>query len=113
MEARDMDHTKNILKQLKPIPMNRINVKKFGLAFGFTGALLYAGCMTLMMTVGHDGTITFFNSLLHGLDVSTVVRMEVPLWEAAIGIVETFILGWLIGACIAAVYNTGIREIQP
>lgn len=82
-----------------------INVKKVGLATGLTGALLYLGCAIVMATVGHDGTVKFFNSLLHGLDVSTIVRMNVPLWEAGIGIVETFILGWLIGACIAAFYN--------
>lgn len=90
--------------------MNRINVKKFGLACGLTGALLYLGCMLLMITVGHDGTITFFNSLLHGLDVTSIVRMNVPLWEAVLGIIETFILAWLIGACIAAFYNATMKK---
>jgi hypothetical protein len=82
-----------------------INVKKIGFATGLTGALLYLGCAIVMATVGHDGTVKFFNSLLHGLDVSTIVRMNVPLWEAGLGIVETFVLGWLIGACIAGFYN--------
>tara|TARA_R110002072_G_scaffold274918_3_gene435984 strand:- start:39 stop:314 length:276 start_codon:yes stop_codon:yes gene_type:complete len=90
--------------------MNHINIKKFGLAFGLTGVLLYMGCIVLMATVGHAGTVKFFNSLLHGLDVSTVVRMDVPLWEAGIGIIETFILGWLVGACIAGFYNATIKE---
>lgn len=85
--------------------MNTINVKKFGFAVGFTGAWLYIGCMLVMITVGRSGTIKFFNSLLHGLDVSTIVRMDIPIWEAGIGLVETFILGWLIGACIAGFYN--------
>jgi len=58
-----------------------------------------------MATVGHEGSIKFFNSLLHGLDVSSIVRMDIPLWEAAIGITETFVLGWLIGACVAGFYN--------
>ena len=89
--------------------MKHINVKKFGFALGLTGAILYLGCMLLMLTVGHDGTVKFFNSLLHGLDVSSIVRMDVPLWEAAIGIVETFILGWLVGACIASIYNAMIK----
>lgn len=87
--------------------MNKINVKKLGLATGFTGALFYLGCMLLMLTVGHDGTVTFFNSLLHGLDVSGVIRMEIPWWEAMLGIVQTFVIGWLAGACIAAIYNLG------
>lgn len=90
--------------------MNHINVKKFGLAFGLTGTLLYFGCMVLMLTVGHTGTVKFFNSLLHGLDVSTIVRMDIPIWEAVIGIIETFILGWLIGACIAGFYNVALRK---
>ncbi len=89
--------------------MNHINVKKFGLAFGLTGALLYLGCMILMLTVGHDGTVKFFNSILHGVDVSSIVRMEVPIWEALIGIIEIFVLGWLVGACIAGFYNASIK----
>lgn len=87
-----------------------INVKKFGLAVGLTGALLYLGCAVVMATVGYDGTVKFFNSLLHGLDVSSIVRTDVPLWEAGVGIIETFILGWLIGACIAAIYNSTIKS---
>lgn len=89
--------------------MNHINVKKFGLAFGLTGALLYLGCMILMLTVGHDGTVKFFNSILHGVDVSSIVRIEVPIWEALIGIIEIFVLGWLVGACIAGFYNASIK----
>lgn len=85
-----------------------INAKKFGLAVGLSMALLYLGCAVVMATVGHDGTVKFFNSLLHGLDVSTIVRMNVSLGEAAIGIIETFVLGWLVGACIAAFYNSAI-----
>ena len=89
-----------------------INVKKLGLAFGLMGALLYLGCMMVMFTVGHDSIVNFFNSLLHGLDVSSIVRSDVPLGEAGIGMVETFIIGWLIGACIAGLYNglTGNRK---
>lgn len=89
--------------------MNHINVKKFGLACGLTGALFYIGCILLIITVGHNGTAKFFNSLLHGLDVSTLIRIDVPLWEAGIGIIETSILGWLIGACIAIIYNISVK----
>lgn len=89
--------------------MKGINVKKFGLAFGLTGVLLYLGCIVLMVTVGRTGTITFFNSLLHGLDVTSIVRMDVPWWEAVIGIVETFMLAWLIGACVAGFYNATMK----
>lgn len=90
--------------------MNSINIKKFGLACGITGAISYVGCILLMATVGYKGTVGFFNSLFHGLDVSSIIRMNIPLWEAMIGIVEIFILSWLLGACIAAIYNVSLRS---
>lgn len=100
-----------IKKKLQKLKiMNNINVKKLGLAFGLTGALLYLGCMVVMLTTGRDGTIKFFNSLLHGLDVTAIIRMEIPLWEAGIGIIQTFIISWLIGACVASFYNIGIKN---
>lgn len=90
--------------------MNKINVKKLGFAFGFTGALVYAGCMIVLATVSKSTGIAFFNSLLHGLDTTNVIRMEVPLLEAFFGIIQTFILSWLIGACIGGFYNVQIKE---
>ena len=89
--------------------MNYLNVKKFGFAVGATGALLYLGCVVLMLMIGHDGTALFINSLLHGLDVSSILRMNMSSAEALNGIVVTFILGWLTGACIAAIYNAALK----
>ncbi|CAM3268675.1 DUF5676 family membrane protein [Aequorivita lipolytica] len=88
----------------------KLNIKKLGFAIGITGALLYLGCIVIMLTVGHEGSVKFFNSLLHGLDVSTIMRMDIPLWEAGLGIIQTFILGWLVGACIASLYNWQIKK---
>ena len=89
--------------------MYRLNIKKLGFAFGLTGTLIYLGCMIVMKTAGQEGTITFFNSLLHGLDTTSIIRMDVPLIEVLMGIVQTFILWWLIGACIGAFYNAQIK----
>ena len=36
-----------------------INVKKLGLAFGLTSALLYLGCVVVMGTVGRANTVNF------------------------------------------------------
>jgi len=85
--------------------MKQINVKKMGLSCGLTGLLLYLGCIILMITVGQQGTITFFNNLLHGLDTTAIIKMNVSLTGAFLGLVQTFILFWLIGASIAAFYN--------
>jgi hypothetical protein len=85
--------------------MERIEVKRFALAWGITFALLYLGCVFVMATTGRERTIFFFNSLMHGLDVSSIIRMNMPFWKMLVGIIEIFILGWLTGATIAAIYN--------
>lgn len=90
--------------------MKKLNIKGFGLAFGLTGALLYLGCIIVMATVGREGTIKFFNSLLHGLDTSGIIRMDIPLWEAGLGLVQTFIIAWLVGACVAGFYNFTVKD---
>ena len=90
--------------------MNSINIRKFGLAVGATGVLLYIGCILVMWTVGQEGTIQFFNNLLHGLDTSSIIRMNVPASEAFIGIVQTFLIGWLVGASVAGIYNFSLTK---
>jgi hypothetical protein len=99
-----------IQTKIKKTIMNYISIKKLGLAFGLTAALLYFGCALVMLTVGHDGTVNFFNSLLHGIDVSSIIRMNISPFEELIGIVQTFILGWLVGACVAAIYNVSFKK---
>jgi hypothetical protein len=88
--------------------MEAINIKRFGIAFGFTSALLYLGCVFVMWTVGKEASILFFNSLMHGIDVTSIIRTDMPWWEMAMGLVEIFILGWLTGATIASIYNFGL-----
>ncbi len=87
--------------------MGTIKPKKLGLAVGVTAVIVYLGCALVMAVLGREGIVLFLNSLLHGLDVSPLIRMNVPWWEALMGAAEVFILGWLIGAAIAAIYNIG------
>jgi hypothetical protein len=90
--------------------MNNIDVKRLGFAVGTTLALLHLGCLFVMATAGEAGTILFFNSLLHGLDVTHIIRMNISLSEALMGFVEIFVLGWLAGATIAAIYNASLKK---
>lgn len=85
--------------------MHIINSNKLGLALGTTGVILYLGCMCLMLIAGQDGTTWFFNSILHGLDVSSVSRMNVPAGQSIAGIALTFGLGWITGFLTGTIYN--------
>ena len=82
-----------------------ISIKRMGFAIGATAALLYVGCVFVMLTVPQDAVVTFFNSIMHGWDVEPIMRWDMPWWEALIGVVEIFILGWLVGALVAMLYN--------
>lgn len=88
---------------------SRIDVGRFGLAWGATAALLYVGCIFVTAVAGKEGSIFFFNSIMHGVDIEPILRMDMPAWEMLVGVVEIFILAWLTGAAIAAVYNLSLR----
>ena len=75
------------------------------MATGIVGLILYGGCLVTISAVPRETATTFFNSLLHGIDVGPVLRENIPLREVAIGLFSTFILGWFIGALFAAVFN--------
>lgn len=88
--------------------MNKIDVKRFGFAVGSTVALLYLGCVVVLMVAGHETAVRFGNSLLHGLDISGIIRTDIPLLEALFGLIETFVIAWLSGASIASIYNVSM-----
>lgn len=90
--------------------MEKLDIRRMGIAFGLTGALLYLGCIIVMATVGREGTIKFFNSLFHGVDSSGIISMDTSLCEGGMGLVQTLIIGWLIGACVAGFYNVTLKD---
>ncbi|MCA9123654.1 MAG: hypothetical protein H6822_02475 [Planctomycetaceae bacterium] len=90
--------------------MRTLSVMRFGFALAMAAALSYVGCMFVMMTAPKDVTIRFFNSLMHGVDVTPIMRWEMPWWEMVVGVTEIFILGWLFGAIIAVFYNLGVKD---
>jgi hypothetical protein len=88
-----------------------LSPKRLGFALASTSALLYLGCAFVMMTVSQEAAVRFFNSMMHGVDVTSIIRWDMPWFEMVIGVLEVFILGWLIGATVAVLYNLGlVRE---
>ena len=86
-----------------------LNPRCLGLALGTTGLVFYLGCMLTMATVPQASAVTFFNSLLHGLDVGTILKTSVPPAQVALGLATTFVLGWFAGVLIAGIYNLSLR----
>lgn len=92
--------------------MERLSVNGLGLALGGTFAMVYLGCAVVMSTVPRDAAVRFFNSITHGVDWTVVMRWETPWWEMIIGVTEVAVLGWLMGAVIAGLYNLGARGVR-
>jgi hypothetical protein len=89
--------------------MRTLSVTRFSLASGTTGAVLYLFCMTVTMTAPRAFVIDFFNSVLHGPGVTSIMRWETPWWEMVVGVLEVFVIGWLCEVILATVYNAGLR----
>lgn len=90
--------------------MQTLSVRRLGFALGGGFALAYLGCAFVMLTVPKEAAIRFFNSILHGVDVTTIMRWEMPWTEMLVGVFEVFILGWLFGAVLAVLYNLGAEH---
>ena len=102
-----------MIRKMKERTMNIISIKRLGFALGSSCALLYLGCAFVMMTVPHEAAVSFFNSITHGVDWSPIMRWDMPWWEMVVGVLQVFILGWLFGALIAALYNSGLKGKRP
>ncbi|MCB9756990.1 MAG: hypothetical protein H6753_01045 [Candidatus Omnitrophica bacterium] len=88
--------------------MGAINVKKMGLACGLTLVVFRLGCIIVFMALSREQAIAFFNTLLHGIDVTAILKTETSVLEVIYGLVQIFILGWLGGATLASIYNLPI-----
>jgi len=56
--------------------MNSLDSKRLGFALGTSFALVYLGSIFIMHTVPKEEAIWFFNSIAHGVDVTSVLRWE-------------------------------------
>ena len=83
----------------------KLDIKKLGLAFGFTFAGLYLACVVFMMFASRETIIFLSNSLMHGIDVTPIIRMNVPLCEAILGFVCMLVFGGIMGIAIGWIYN--------
>ncbi len=90
--------------------MDAINVRKFGLAVGLTMVILRLGCIIVVSTISREQAIAFFNTLLHGIDVSSILRTEMSAQEMMFGLIQIFVLGWLTGATVASIYNFSFNK---
>jgi hypothetical protein len=99
-----------MVEEMTRMKSTTINPKGLGFAFGLTATVFYIGCVITMAATPRDKAIIFFNSLVHGVDVTSILRTSMPISQMIFGVVTTFILAWFAGAMIAVFYNLWVRE---
>jgi len=91
--------------------MDEIDIKRFGMATGATFAILNILCLALLMILGTETLVMLANGFMHGLDISPLVKTNpLTLGQILLGIIETFAVGFLAGACIAGIYNFSLKR---
>ncbi len=85
--------------------MSNIHKTKFAIASGLTSVVVYLGCYLIMAILGKEGIVNLSNLLFHGMDFSSIVRMNIPLGETLLGAVASFIFWGFIGYVLIAIYN--------
>lgn len=93
--------------RLSPVRLSPI---RLGTAFGIAGALFYVACMIFMAFAPPDFVVWLSNSLLHGVDINSVMRESVPMQQAMVGVACTFVGGFLFGAITGLAYNAGLND---
>ncbi|QEM07133.1 hypothetical protein DIU31_027850 [Mucilaginibacter rubeus] len=89
--------------------MNRLHVTKLGFAAGTTVAIIYSGCIIISLALSNEAVAKFFGSLAHSFDFTAIIRKApITFSEAITGIIEWFIIAWLMGSCIAVIYNAAL-----
>ena len=87
--------------------MQNLSPIRFGVAMGIAGSFFYVVCVIFMATVPEETVSWLSNSLLHGIDVKSIMRESVPMQQSLVGILATFVGGCIFGALAACVYNIG------
>ncbi len=82
-----------------------IDAKRFAWAVALVAVVLYILCALLVWIGGREIAAWIFNSLLHGVDVHPIMRIDIPLIDTLFGLLFTTILAWFTGFMLASVYN--------
>ena len=82
-----------------------ISPKRAGITLAITTSAIYLVCVFVIMRVPREMAIDLYNNILHGLDVSGILKPSMTISQMAAGLISVFIIGWLVGATFASIYN--------
>ena len=85
--------------------VNELNPKRTANALGITAGIVSLVCYLLIL-IAPASTINFFGSIFHSIDLNKIAVEPVSIGVGFLGVIESIILGWIIGGLFAKIYNS-------
>ncbi len=85
--------------------MENLNAKPMALSFGTVAALIYIACWLFVAVFPLEAIIKVSNSLMHGIDVSSIAIKDTGFAESLLGFVVVVFGSIIIGYIFAIAYN--------
>lgn len=82
----------------------KINANATGFALAITLTLINIFCLLLLL-IAPNFFLNLFGSFMHGLDLSKIAVTPSIGADTFIGIIVTFVGGYIIGVVFATIYN--------
>lgn len=93
----------NILKEGSK--MEKLNANAVALSLGLTIVAIYLVCLIFVAILPLQTIVAVTNSLMHGIDVTSIASKRITLISSLIGVVGSFIGAAIIGYVFAYFYN--------
>lgn len=87
------------------IKMNKSKPIKSAISSGITSVIIYLGCYLIMLLLGKESLVKLSNYLFHGVDFSTIIRINIPVGETLLGLVISFFFWGIIGFTYTLIFN--------
>ena len=85
--------------------MENLNAKSMALSFGIVAALIYIACWLFVAVFPLEAIIKVSNSLMHGIDVSSIAMKDTGFAESLLGFVIVVLGSIVTGYIFAIAYN--------
>ena len=82
---------------------NKLNAKKVALSVAYVISIVYITC-AIAIAIAPQFIVNVFGALFHGIDISQISTTP-TLGRTILGLVEIFLLGYIVGWLFAKIYN--------
>ena len=83
---------------------NELRPGKIGIALGLVFAIMSLIC-AILVYIFPNGMISLANNIAHGIDFSQIAKTSFSWGRVIVGIIETFIIGFIGGWLFGLIYN--------